>query len=93
MYRAVGQFTSRLVPEEWARVGEFFKDALVIKKCLFVGIHVNRGLFTGIIIINEKPVVSIGFLYGVNIAKVAAAFATLETLKGQGSTPIVYSAR
>ena len=71
------------VPEERAGVRQFFKDTLVIEEFVFVGIHRYRCLLTGIIIINQKTVIPVGFLYCMNIAQVTAALAALETFKGQ----------
>jgi hypothetical protein len=85
---AVRQLAAGTVAEKRAGVGEFFKDTLVIKEFVFFRIHGNRSLFTGIIVVNQKPVIAICLLYDVNVPQVTAAFAALETFKGQmGSSP------
>jgi len=87
VHGAIGLLTSGLVPEEGTGVRQFFKDALVIEEFVLVGIDGNRRLLSGIIIIDQEPVIAILFLDGMDIAEVAAAFPALEAFKSQRGSP------
>lgn len=77
---------SGLVPEKRAGVRERFEDAFVKKELDLVGVNGDLGFFPGVFVVYRKPVVPQILLYGVNIPKLAAAIAALETFEGQGPT-------
>jgi hypothetical protein len=85
---AIRKLTSRTMPEKRARVGKFFKDALVQKELSFIRIYGNRRFFPGVLVIDQKPEIPVILPDAVNEAQVAAAFPALETFKGQSPDPL-----
>jgi hypothetical protein len=75
------------MPEKGAGVGQFFKDALIVKKFVLVGIYRDRCLFTGIIVVDQEAVIPVLFLYGMDVPQMAAAFPALEAFEGQSRLP------
>jgi hypothetical protein len=88
VHGAISQLAAGLVPEKGAGMGEFFKDALVIKEFMLVGIDRDRCLFTGIIVADQEAVISEIFLDNMDITEMAAAFPALETFESQSGFPL-----
>lgn len=81
--RAPGLLRPGLVAEEGAGVGEFFKDAFVIEQFVFVWVNGNLGIFTGIVVMDKKPVIAVIFLNDVDVPEITATLPALEAFKRQ----------
>ena len=88
VHGAIRHLTAGLVPEKGAGMGEFFKDALVIKEFMLVGIDCDRRFFTGIIVADQEAVIPEIFLDNMHITEMAAAFPALETFESQSGFPL-----
>ena len=88
VYGTVGFFAPGLVPEKRARVREFFKDTRVIEEFTLIRIDCDRRCFTGIIIVDQEPVIAVLFPYHMDVPELVAAFPALETFEGQGGSPL-----
>jgi hypothetical protein len=86
VHGAEGLLAPGLVTEKRAGMRKFFKDALVIKELVLVRIDSHRGLFTGIVVIDQEAVIPEFFLDDMNVPEVFAAFPALEAFKGHGGS-------
>jgi hypothetical protein len=87
---AAGAFSPGPVPEERAGMGQPGKDAPVVKEGTVVLCHLNRALFTGIMVADLEAVLPQFFRDEMDIPEPAAAFPAPETFKSQGVFPRSY---
>ena len=81
VYRAESFSASRFVAKKRAGVGECFKDAFVVEERDLIRIDGDNGFFSGVLIMDYKPVITDFFSYYVNVPQFAAAIPALEAFE------------
>jgi len=72
-----------VIPEERARLGAFGKYAPVKKESNLVRVNSDRGLFTGVLVVHNKPVIAKVFVYDMDEPKMTATLPALLAFERQ----------
>ena len=78
---AVALRCPHVIPEERAGFGALGKDAFVTEEFILVRVDSDRGLLTGVLVVDDEPVIPKILVYDMDKPKVAATLPALLTLE------------